>query len=199
MEAVIDVKNNPFVRYHINYFYHMTHIDNVASILKHGLLSHTNSFVKQDISNHSVNSRRARREPIYYRSIHSYVPFYFNPKNAMLYARRDMQEDIVILVFDKSIFFEDGAIFTDGNASADATRFFKNPNDLDKLNWDCIFYSEYWNDFVDGKRQRMAELLVPNRVSSSKIAKIICSNSGTKRVLERLTNIRIEVNPYQYF
>jgi len=199
MEAVIDVKNNPFVRYHINYFYHMTHIDNVASILKHGLLSHANKLVKQDISNHDVNSRRAKRESMYGRTVHSYVPFYFNSKNAMLYARKDMQKDIVILVFDTSIFFEDGAIFTDGNASNDVTQFFKNPKDLNKLNWDCLFYAEYWNDFVDGKRQRMAELLVPNRVSSSKIAKIICSNRGTKRVLERLTNIRIEVNRYEYF
>jgi len=199
MGAVINVKNNPFVRYPINYFYHMTHIDNVASILKYGLLSHANSLVKQDISNHSVNSRRARREPINGKRIHSYVPFYFNPKNAMLYARKEIQKDIVILVFDKSIFFEEGAIFTDGNASADATRFFNNPKDLDRLNWNCILYFEYWNNFVDGKRQRMAELLVPNRVSSSKIVKIICSNSATKRVLERLTNIRIEVNPYQYF
>jgi len=198
MEAV-DIKNDPCVYYGINYFYHMTHIDNVASILQHGLFAHANSLVKQDISNPSVNSRRARREPINGKSIHSYVPFYFNPKNAMLYARKDMQKDIVILVFDKSIFFEYGTIFTDGNASADATQFFNNPNDLDRLNWNCLFYSEYWNDFVDGRRQRMAELLVPNRVSSDKIVKIICSNMDTKRVLERLTNISIEVNPYQYF
>ena len=35
----------------VEFIYHMTHIDNVPGILKHGLQAHGNSHQKTDISN----------------------------------------------------------------------------------------------------------------------------------------------------
>ena len=47
--------------------FYITHLDNVASILKLGILSHnlahTNGFVSTDISNQQVNARRNRIDP----------------------------------------------------------------------------------------------------------------------------------------
>jgi len=63
--------------YNVKALYHMTHIDNLYSILKYGLLSHGNQFQKEDISNREVNSRRSVRDPLFRRPLHSYVPFYF--------------------------------------------------------------------------------------------------------------------------
>jgi hypothetical protein len=93
--------------YGVEFLYHMTHVDNIPSILKYGLQAHGNDFQKRDISNQEVNSRRSRREPIYGKRIHDYVPFYFSPRNPMLYVQNN-EEDIVILVFPASIMYEDG-------------------------------------------------------------------------------------------
>jgi hypothetical protein len=66
----------------------MTHIANLAGILRHSLLAHKNPFQKVDTSNSQVNRRRAVSEPFYVCPIHDYGPFYFNARNAMMYASR---------------------------------------------------------------------------------------------------------------
>ena len=83
---------------------HMTHIDNLAGILANGLLAHNNDHQQVDISNQAVNSRRSKPEPVYNKSIHDYVPFYFNSKNAMLYRnQKHFTHGLIILGFNKNI------------------------------------------------------------------------------------------------
>jgi len=43
---------------------HMTHIDNLESIFKYGLLAHNNPYKQIDISNTEVNARREGRESL---------------------------------------------------------------------------------------------------------------------------------------
>ncbi|MCK5853693.1 MAG: DUF4433 domain-containing protein [Sulfurovaceae bacterium] len=197
MSIVIDGSaNDVFNRYGIQYFYHITHISNVDSILEHGLYAHLNAYKKRDISNQSVNARRASREPIFRNPIHSYVPFYFNPKNAMLYVKQDIQENLVILAFKRDILLDESAIFTDGNAAVGSTRFFDDLNDLSRLNWNCL-NAPRWNGFPDGKRERMAEVLVHGHVDSNSIAKIICYTKSAKRALNGLfDNVSVDRNYY---
>ena len=49
--------------------------------------------------------------------------------------------------------------FTDGNATNLTTKFYRNLEDLNKLNWEIIM-SERWNDKPDGKRIRNSEFLI---------------------------------------
>ncbi len=186
--------------YGIDAIYHMSHIDNVASILKHGLLPHGNGLAKRDISNRDVNARRARVEPVYGQPIHSYVPFYFNPKNAMLYARKDIQQDIVLFVFDRGLIAEADTLFTDGNAATATTRFFNNLQDLSQLSWACLHASS-WNSYPDGRRVRMAEVLVPHRVSIQRVQKLICCSLSTFQRLKAMVgdSIDVELNCNFYF
>jgi hypothetical protein len=177
--------------YHVESIYHMTHIDNLPSILEHGLCAHGNSYQKKDISNQQVNGRRSRRETIYGKVLHSYVPFYFSPRNAMLFVQ-DNEDDIVILELDATLIYEYGAIFTDGNASSGGTDFYNDLSDLDKLNWRCI-HAKYWNDYNDGRRKKMSEVLIPDHVSIANIEAIICNNINTKRVVDKITNNKIDV------
>jgi len=181
--------------------YHMTHIDNISSIMTNGLLAHGNGYQRVDISDNEVNRRRGRLEPIYQKPIHTYVPFYFNPKNAMLYRRKEIQDDIVILVFDKELIASNGAIFTDGNASSDGTWF---SNDLSRLNslpdWK-ILTAYRWNGFYDGRRKRMAEVLVPNFVGIDRLKRIVCNSYETSRRLREICprGVTIEVKHRYYF
>lgn len=178
--------------YHIDAVYHMTHIDNVVSILEHGLLAHGNGRTQMDISNRSVNVRRMRREPIHHKSIHSYVPFYINPTNAMLYSRKDMQDDIVIFAFDRELINESDAIFTDGNAASASTHFYSDIDALSKLSWRCL-NGKSWYNHHDGRRTRMAEVLVQTEVSIKRLDSIICNSYDTFMRLKALVGDTIEV------
>ena len=174
----------------IEFIYHMTHVSNITNILKYGLQGHGNSFQQTDISNGEVNSRRTRREPVYGKRIHDYVPFYFSPRNPMLFVQ-EHEDDIVILVFPASMMYEDGMLFTDGNASSGDTGFSNDMDDLGKLNWNCI-HAKYWNDYLDGKRIKMAEVLLPRKVIKSNISAILCKNNDTRRKVDVMTKKTID-------
>ncbi|GHS86313.1 hypothetical protein FACS189487_00330 [Campylobacterota bacterium] len=151
-------------QYGVEYIYHITHISNLPSIAEHGLLSHNNPYCQVDISNQTVNGRRNTIEPIYRRKIHDYVPFYFSPKNPMLFVRRNIEDELVILMFSCDLLFNDGMVFTDGNAACDNTYFSNDLNELDMIDWEVI-KARYWHYYSDGKRKKMAEVLVPNCVA----------------------------------
>lgn len=176
--------------YGVEYIYHMTHIKNLPGILKYGLLPHGNSHQRTDISNQDVNRRRSRRDPIYGKRIHNYVPFYFSPRNAMLYAQYN-EDDIVILKLDADLLYGEGVLFTDGNASSNVTEFYDDLSDLDVLDWRCI-RARYWNDYSDGRRKKMAEVLVPKKVKKRNIKAILCNNNSTRTRVDALTNEEID-------
>jgi hypothetical protein len=133
----------------INTIDHMTHVDNLAGILAHCLLAHNNPHKKVDISNEMVNQRRHAKEPVYSRSIHDYVPFYFNARNAMLYRNQKQFSDaVIVLGFNKRLIEAPKTVFANANASCAATKFFGNPAVLNTFNWERIFSPSWCNHGV---------------------------------------------------
>jgi len=179
---------------------HMTHIKNLDSILKCGkLLAHRNPYKKVDISNMEVNNRRTKREPIYGRQVHDYVPFYFNPRNAMMYKNKD--EDVIILAFDTKIMTKYDMLFTDRNASADRANFFNSLKDFDQLDWKTI-ESKSWYPDNDIKQKMMAEVLIYKEVSLKHLKGIYCKDQATKDFLitkYSFKKIPIKVCPSLFF
>ncbi len=178
----------------IQYLYHMTHKSNLVNILQNGLLTHNTAhsrgLTKTDISDERVNCRRDR--------VHDFVPFYFNPKNPMLYKRKKIQSEIIILCVDRNL-LQTNLKFTDGNAASNSTKFYSSIKDLGKLNW-SIINSEFWSDFIDGKRIRCSEILIPNEVKTSSIKKILCFNSETEDyVKNKVGGLKIAVTINQDF
>jgi len=199
-------KNQHLDNFGINYLYHMTHRDNLEKILQVGLKSHNyarqNNLMQNDIANNDVNDRRNRVEQIHNRSLHDYVPLYFNPKNSMLFVRRNIQNNIVILAIDRLIIYAENTIFTDGNAANGPTKFFNDTNSLSQINWECI-RAEYWNGFADGRRERMAEVLVFPDISAKSIKKIYCNSPDTLQFIQEKTrnyqHIGTELKTNLYF
>lgn len=179
---------------------HMTHVDNLESIFKYGLQSHNNPYKKRDISNTEVNQRREQRENIYGRKIHDYVPFYFNPRNAMMYKNRD--EDVVILAFSKKLLLKNNVIFTNQNAATSSVKFYQNIDDLEKINWEIV-QSQSWcckPEYV--KQIMMAEVLVYNYVGLENLLGIYCKNNSMKDVLIKkydLKSHQVAVKPNLFF
>lgn len=176
-------------RYGIDYLYHFTHMDNMPSMLEHGLLSHNQAhakdLVEEDISNPEVQALRGNRHSPSGRSLHDYAPLYFNPKNPMLYLLREHQNDVVILLLDRRLLAQPGVFFTDGNAANRPTRFFTDPRDLAELDWNCI-RADYWNDFDDGKRKRCAEVLVPDVIPFRKVQRRRVRTQATRKRFDAL-------------
>ena len=183
---------------------HMIHIKNLDTILKYGLFAHNNPYKKIDISNKEVNNRRNAIEPIYEKSIHEYVPFYFNPRNAMLYRnQKEFGEDIIILGFSN-----EKVIFTNANAAADDTLF---TNDITELfNEEFIDFSEIfsrsWNNFGNPdyklKQSMMAEILVYNHVEIKYIKYIYCQNDDITNYVKNnynVGNIIVKTLPKLFF
>ncbi len=185
----------------------MTAINNLPSILQHGLLSHNEAHrlsLVTDISDSTVQSLRSNRK-IDNIELHDYVPLYFSPRNPMLYVRREIQHQIVILGVDPCLLFESTTIFSDGNAAAIETKFYRGVSLLDNLPWDII-NAVYWNDIPDGKRIKCAEILVYPKIDIKNILKIFCySLSQVEEVraiidsLSRDVNIVVERNRILYF
>lgn len=184
---------------------HMTHINNLDSILEHGLLAHNNPHKKVDISNQEVNSRRNKIEHIYNRNIHDYVPLYFNPRNAMLYRNQKMFGDsIIVLAFDKDLLLSKNSIFTNGNAASDNTSYFNNIKDLLQMDWDKI-WSSSWNGLEDSeviKWSMMAEVLIYKKLDITKLVTIYCSSNKVKKDIEnkyQLGSVDVSVDRHIFF
>lgn len=191
-------------QYRVQHVEHIAHIDNLEGILRDGLLARNRvrgPFV--DIADVDVNARRDRIEPIYRRSIHDYVPFYFNAINPMLSRRRDVIGNLTILHVAVAPIVQSDCrwVFSDGNAAAGPTNFFGAVDDLDKLDWNCL-QAIYWNDIPGGKRTRCAEVLVETQVPTEWIVQIDCFTRATlariNALTERIGAIRVvgRVNPF---
>ena len=118
---------NQFFLDKMSEIFHMTDSNNLKNILLHGLQNHYNTYRQVYIRNQEViNARREKVEQIYGHKIHDYVPFYFNPRNAMLYKNRNNAR-VIILGFDVRVIKDHSAGFliSDRNASADEAKFSK--------------------------------------------------------------------------
>ena len=163
------------------YIYHITHIRNLASILREGGLwcdreAGERGLVSTSIAHQHIKQRRAQRHVPCGPggTLADYVPFYFAPRSPMLYAIHrgnvegytEGQEPILHLVSSVQTVVQAGLsfVFTDGHAEMAISRFFTNLEDLQEVDWK-IMRARYWYDtFEDGdrKRRRQAEFLVHN-------------------------------------
>lgn len=103
----------------------------------------------------------------------------------MLYRRRNMQDSLAILCLNRELLFKVDTVFTDGNAASGASRFFRDLEMLEEIDWECI-WAHYWNEHQDGTRKRCAEVLVPSKVDTSEIQMILCLNKRTNERVKKL-------------
>ncbi len=192
--------------------FYITHIDNIESILKYGILSHNQAhqkgLVKVDISNQTVNARRNRFVSILGGNIHDYSPLYFNHKNPMLYTlcKNKDKNTLVLLRINPHILLIDDVAFSDGNAASSSTHFYKNIDDFNKINWSLIKQGSWYNyefGIEEGRRIMCSEVLVKNQIPLFVINDIFVYD---EKVLDRIIplfpnhlGIKTFVNKSMYF
>ena len=131
------------------FFFHFTHMNNLESILKHGILC-TNKKDELKIKHFNVaaNTIQERRSSMDVTcgpegKVHDYVPFYFTAVNPMflrLVNTKNVDQHLMLyfaISIDKLL--GKNCVFTDASANtAIPPNFYSNPDDLDKLDWSAI-------------------------------------------------------------
>jgi len=165
--------------------YHITHVDNLSSIIGDGGLWSDAERIRRGLVHQNVGLTEIKQSRLSERAVHchpgtmvgEYVPFYFCPRSIMLYLlyrgnRQGLtyaggQRPIVHLVADLEETVEwaneQGVrwAFSTRNAGTAYADFFSDLDDLDKVNWNAVEATDF-RDFVikDGKQ---AEFLLFER------------------------------------
>jgi hypothetical protein len=187
--------------------FHFTHIDNLDSILEHGLLSTNlknelevghrnvaNNHIQQTRSQIIINTdlKLKKRADIWFdnqikHNLHDFVPFYFALKCPMLFqvltSKNVDQKDIIFLAVNAESCLEEleDVYFSDAsiNRSNDLPNLYSRVSELNQLNIDEIENTKaVQNDTL--KQQRMAEFLIKDSLQPECIDHIIVWNDDVK-------------------
>jgi hypothetical protein len=207
-ENIISTENQEFIPSVLmpTLIYHITHIDNLSSIINSGGLIACSSLRQQqanytNIAYEQIQDRRARKQvPCGAGGVlHDYVPFYFAPRSPMLYTihRGNVQKyqggqtPIIHLVTA----IEDIAnsnlafVYTDGHAIMDYSDFYDDLYSLvHVIDWK-LMKSNYWSDTRDDpnrKCRRQAEFLVHQFFPWTLIKEIGVINSNIQTKVEKI-------------
>ncbi|MCX7425233.1 MAG: DarT ssDNA thymidine ADP-ribosyltransferase family protein [Planctomycetia bacterium] len=187
----------------IRNLYYITHIDNVASIVERGLLSHAEIDRQQvpytRIYDDAIVSRRKEKRTPEGRSLWEYANLYFQARNPMMYRviHEKGTDSLAVIAVRRDVMNTTGVVITDGNAASEPTQFFDLTRGMNVLsaNWKTI-QNEWWRGDDGSKRKIMAECLVPGRVGPECIEAIYVQRDDVKKKLDReLRNTKLPVIP----
>lgn len=209
--------------------YHITHIENLTSILREGGVWSDAERLRRGLSVRSIayqelKERRSQRsvETLEGRTVSAggtlaeYVPFYFANRSPMLYAIHTGyvegytggQTEVVYLVSSVERVVEIGLqwCFTDGHAVEALTDFFVSLEDLSHVDWPVV---EHWswrnraND-LDRKRRKQAEFLVHrffpwDAVQSMAVITSAMASRVSNVISGSASETRVKVQPSWYY
>ncbi len=151
---------------------YITPIANLASILRHGILSHNGARglgPHCTIAKPEVQNLRARIKVPQGLPLHDYVNLYICARNPMLFLRKAQHATLSVLRIGTAVLDLAGVVITDQNAASDYVRFVPSPDGLSIVDRDLTF-AEYWThedqiEFWRHKSIKCAEVLVPDCVT----------------------------------
>ncbi len=165
-------------------------IENIASVMQHGILSYNRASQLEHISvaMPEIQDKRDRKTVPSGLRLHQYANLYFHARNPMMFKRKAEAESICVLRINNTVSQLAGVVFSDGNAASDYSRFLA-PSQCNLLDLDQI-YALDWRDpipalFFQRKSRKCAEILVPNRVDPSFIVGAHVVNNRARILLEQ--------------
>ncbi|MEO0223574.1 MAG: DUF4433 domain-containing protein, partial [candidate division WOR-3 bacterium] len=191
--------------------YYITHIENLASILKYGILSH-NEVLRRNLRYKAIYSEeiinKRQKKYIKDKPLGEFANLYFQPRNAMLYriiCGGIGVNDLVIVGIRPGILSRKDVYISDGNAASDFTIFFssnyKNYRKILKKIREEV-NKDWWSDFDGSKRKLMAECLVPKYVSPEYISEIYVgtdiARENAKKIIKN-KKIPVVLEPSLFF
>jgi hypothetical protein len=181
-------------------------IDNIASIARHGILSHDGAagLPHSSVSMQDMQDRRAKVVIPGGRRLHEYANLYICARNPMLYKRLAYRDSLCVLSVNTSILDAPGVVVTSANAASEYVRFAPAPEGLRMVDRDLVF-AEYWTDsdqiqYFRRKAFKCAEVLVPDRIDPRYIVlAYVASQAAKERAEAAKTGVDVQMNPHMFF
>lgn len=195
------------VRTSIKWLYYITHIDNIPSIVRKGILSHEQIEQLQipftPIYDAQIVLSRQNKSAPNGKSLWSFANLYFQPRNPMLYRVKSEKSasDIVVVAVRREILNQPNIFVTTGNAASLATEI-RQPTAKLITQIKKNTFKDWWSTIDDSKREIMAECLVPDRVPPELIDTIFVANHESRDKLLNLlpkSNMSVVVQPKLFF
>ncbi|RMG25827.1 MAG: DUF4433 domain-containing protein [Armatimonadetes bacterium] len=183
----------------ITELHYITPIENVASILKRGILSHNKAarVPHTSISMQEVQARRAAKVLPGRRRLHSYANLYFNARNPMMYVRKHLHETICVLRVKPGVMQLPGVMISNKNAACTSALFLPYPEGLQWVDFRAVF-AERWDWRT--KSLRCAEVLVPHRVPVEFISGVYVSCASSRKAVAAVApHLPIRVDARLFF
>lgn len=191
----------------IKELYFITHIDNMKSIVLHGIVSRNLAKKKMlnfsDISEEGVQNRRSGKKiPGTNKVLHDYANLYFDAHNPMLSARRSKNNEICVLKIKNEVLDFKDVIITDKNAAREC--WFKTVVEgLPLLDRDEVFATFWLNDdYWEQERLKgikCAEVLVPNEIRPNYIFGAYVVNRTVFDYFKKVSNLPVEIKSGLFF
>jgi hypothetical protein len=182
-------------------------IENLASVLKHGLVSHERAekLPHKSVAMEEVQDTRSGiRIPGGLR-LHQYANTYFNARNVMMYVRSGVHRSLSVLSINlKALDVPDVVVSDSNSASENYAKFGTVDEMLPQLDYETIF-AERWDhsDYYERRAHRAkmcAEVLIPNVLPPEYIRGAYVSCDKTKAEVEALAlGLKVKVKPYLFF
>lgn len=163
-------------------------MDNVPSVLEHGILSYEQAakLAHHSVAMQPVQDRRDQKRVPGGLRLHQYANLYFHARNPMLFKRLNEVGRLCVLRVSVDVLRIDGTVITDQNAASDYVRFY-HPSQWRELVFDDIYAMDwrhpndpvaYWRH----KARKCAEILVPHRVEPRLLigAYVVDSTAATR-------------------
>lgn len=184
--------------------YYITHIDNLPSILKRGILCHRR--VEEEkidftaIYDSEIVASRKEKKVGEGKNLWDFVNLYFQPRNAMLYRviffSSVKPEDIIIIGLRSNIMEQKNIFVTTGNAASPNTEILSSSEARQHLKSIREKADKEWWTPMDGsKREMMAECLVPELVEPEYISEIYVLNDVSLNKAKNICNEKVPVIP----
>ncbi len=188
--------------------HYITHIENMKSIMRFGLLSNRRASRTRhnSVAMQVIQERRAGKRVPGGLLLHDYVNLYLCARNPMMYKLRGRHKELCVLRIDVGVLNIPGTIVTDRNASSDWACFYPSPVGLKHVDLELVC-AQSWvhNDEIETfkhKSIKCAEVLVPHHVPTSffKGVYVSCAESMSRlHCLAGDGKLEIEVYPHMFF
>ncbi|UUX92620.1 DUF4433 domain-containing protein [Methanoplanus endosymbiosus] len=189
--------------------YFIVLIENISSILKHGILSNNlaSEILHENVSMKIIQDRRAKVQIPGGMMLHHYANLYFDARNPMMRVVTDPVNNVkpvCVLRISKEILKLDGVVVSSQNASSSYVLFYSSPEGLLKLDFDLI-YARNWNhpdqvEYWKHKSIKCAEVLIPYSIGTEYITGAYVPDKYSESELKKAGfNLEIIIYPDIFF
>lgn len=187
-------------------FHSIMPIENIPSILKHGILSHESASKLKHVSvalQEVQDSRDATQVPSGLK-LHQYANIYFHARNPMMSKRRGDADKLCVLQITPEILKISGTVITDQNAASRFVKFY-HPNKIRHLNLQRIFAPNWKhpeNKIEEWRHSsaKCAEVLIPNQLPVSYLmGAYVVGPESKKKLIESGFNLPITIDSDLFF